>query len=169
MTIRPFVHTQSYDFKTAIRIRFIFARINLIPMEHMQVQYTGGLKTRITHRLSGTEIMTDAPPDNEGEGAFLSPTDMVASAFASCMLTIMGIYARRNNISIDGTSVSVTKIMASDPRRIGEIILDIHFPPYSYSDKEKKIFEQITRTCPVSQSLHPGVKQNVSLHFSPLT
>ncbi|HRY32437.1 MAG TPA: OsmC family protein [Bacteroidales bacterium] len=137
-------------------------------MKHLHVSYKGALKTRITHILSGTEIMTDAPPDNEGEGAYLSPTDMLASAFASCMLTIMGIYARRNNIPIDGTSASVIKIMASEPRRIGEIILDIHFPPYPYTDKDKKIFDQITRTCPVSQSLHPDISRKVTLHYAPL-
>jgi len=97
--------------------------------------YIGNLRTRAKHVLSGSEILTDAPPDNQGEGAFFSPTDLVATALGSCMITIMGIVAKRDGFSIDGTTWKVTKIMGDNPRRIAEIIIKFHFPQYNHFDK----------------------------------
>ncbi len=134
-------------------------------MENMIVIYEGNLKTRAKHLMSGTEIMTDAPPDNEGEGSLFSPTDLVATALGSCMLTIMGLYAKRNNIDIRGTRLNITKIMASNPRRIGEVVIEIYFPDHPYTDKEKLTLEGFSRNCPVAHTLHPDVKQTVRFFF----
>ncbi|MGC1390715.1 MAG: OsmC family protein [Bacteroidales bacterium] len=134
-------------------------------METAKIKYLGDLRTEMLHLRSGSVITTDAPVDNKGKGKNFSPTDLVASALGSCMLTIMGISAREHNFSIEGTSCSVTKIMTDNPRRIGEIIIELDFTANSYSDKHKKILEHISKTCPVARSLHESVIQNVTLLF----
>ena len=134
-------------------------------MENIITEYPGELRTKAEHILSGTEIYTDAPPDNQGKGEFFSPTDLVATALSSCMITIMGIAARTHGFNIDGTKTKVTKIMGNDPRRIIEIIVEIYFPHDEYSDKEKQLLEHSSRHCPVAQSLHPDLKQTVIFHF----
>lgn len=131
------------------------------------VVYKGELRTVATHIASGTVIETDAPVDNQGKGERFSPTDLVATALATCMCTIMGIAARAHQIDIDGVSCEIQKIMVADPRRIGEIIVDLHFPvSNSYDDKQKKILEHAAMTCPVFQSLHPDLKKTVSFHWA---
>lgn len=132
------------------------------------VLYTSDLRTECTHTLSGNSIITDAPPDNKGKGEAFSPTDLVATSLASCMLTIMGIAARERGFSIDGTKANVTKVMYSDPRRIGEIHIELIFPANFYSDKEKKIIEKAAFTCPVSKSLHPDLVQDIKFVFEAL-
>jgi putative redox protein len=127
--------------------------------------YKGELRTVATHIKSGKQITTDAPVDNCGKGEYFSPTDMVAAALGSCMLTIMGIAAGNNNFSIKDTSVEITKIMGAEPRRISEIILDFYFPKNNYSEKEKKIIENCTLNCPAGKSLHPELKQTIKLNF----
>ena len=134
-------------------------------MATAEIKYIGDLRTSAKHNLSGTEITTDAPPDNNGKGEFFSPTDLVATALGSCMLTIMGIFARRHVFNIDGTEVKITKIMADNPRRISEIIVELEFPHNHYSEKERMLIEQAARTCPVAQSLHPDLKQTVTYKF----
>ncbi|MGB9696431.1 MAG: OsmC family protein [Ignavibacteria bacterium] len=101
------------------------------------IRYLGNLRTVSTHFKSGEKIITDAPPDNLGKGEFFSPTDLVASALGSCALTIMGIASREHKFSLEGAYVEVTKIMAPNPRRISEIILDFYFPNNVYTEKEK--------------------------------
>lgn len=128
-----------------------------------KVIYKGELRTEATHLRSGTVIETDAPLDNNGKGERFSPSDLVATALASCMLTIMGIAARTHNINITGTECEVEKIMVTDPRRIGEVKINMHFPQTeNYTDKEKKILEHAAMTCPVIESLHPDIKKTVS-------
>ena len=134
-------------------------------METIRTEYIGSLRTKAIHVQSGNELMTDAPVDNNGKGEFFSPTDLVASAFGSCMLTVIGIVAERSNFSIDGTKVKITKVMASDPRRIGEIIVELNFPPNDYSNKEKEIIKHTALTCPVAKSLHPDLKQTLIFNF----
>jgi uncharacterized OsmC-like protein len=129
------------------------------------ITYTGELRTVATHLESGTEILTDAPKDNHGKGEAFSPTDLVATALGSCMVSIMGIKARQMDISIDGTKVEVTKVMYAEPRRIGEIIIAIYMPANGYTDKDKKILEHAAMTCPVFLSLHPDIKKDVSVHW----
>jgi len=134
-------------------------------MATSKVIYTTDLRTELTHILSGNKIITDAPPDNKGRGEAFSPTDLVATGLASCMLTIMGIAANEKGFSIDGTKAEVTKVMYSDPRRIGEIHIRLEFPSNNYTDREKKIIENAAYTCPVSKSLHPDLKQIIEFIF----
>ncbi len=124
------------------------------------VKYLGGLRTESEHLASKKQILTDAPVDNHGKGEAFSPTDLMATSLANCMLTVMGIKAQTEGMpSIDGTTAEVTKIMAADPRRVSEIHIKLTFPKNNYSDKEKKIYENTAHTCPVAKSLHPDLKQ----------
>lgn len=134
-------------------------------MKTAQTTYISDLRTKMTHLQSGKSVITDAPLDNKGRGEAFSPTDLVASALASCMLTIMGISAREHQFSIDGATADITKIMSANPRRISEVQIQISFPDISYSPKQKKILEVISKTCPVALSLHPDLKQDIKLVF----
>lgn len=134
-------------------------------MADFTIDYIGDLRTVMTHLRSGNEVITDAPVDNKGRGAYFSPTDLVSSALASCMITIMGLVAAEHGFNIDGTRAQVKKIMGAKPRRIAEVHIDIHFPPVPYSDKQKKLLEHASKYCPVALSLHPELKQIVNLHF----
>ncbi|MCP4551530.1 MAG: OsmC family protein [Bacteroidetes bacterium] len=127
--------------------------------------YSGELRTQAHHLQSGNKIITDAPLDNQGKGEAFSPTDLVATALGSCMITIIGIAARNHGFDIDGTQLKITKIMASDPRRIAEIKIDFTFPKDNYSEKEKKIIENSARACPVAKSLHPNLEQTLSFIY----
>lgn len=125
-----------------------------------KVVYKGDLRTEAVHIQSNNVIITDAPKDNHGKGEAFSPTDMVATALASCMMSIMGIAAKKEGITpIEGTVAEVTKVMYADPRRIGEIHVTLTFPKNNFSEKEKKIYENAAKTCPVAKSLHPDLKQ----------
>ena len=135
-------------------------------METARTKYLGDLRTEIVHVRSGSLITTDAPVDNKGKGENFSPTDMVASALGSCILTIMGIAAREHSFSIDGCSCKITKIMTDVPRKIGEIQIEFDFTSNSYTDKQKKILEYCVKTCPVALSLNESVNQNVKLIFN---
>jgi len=134
-------------------------------MATSKVIYLSELRTEAHHLYSGVKITTDAPLDNQGKAGFFSPTDLAATSLASCMLTIIGIAARTHGFSIDNTEATVTKIMYSNPRRIGEIHIEYHFPDNAYTEKQKKIIEVAGRTCPVALSLHPDLKQIVSFNF----
>ena len=135
-------------------------------MVTVETIYSGELRTEATHLRSGTKLTTDAPVDNQGKGEYFSPTDLVATALGSCMVTVMGIAARTHNFSIDGAKLVITKVMTQEPpRRIGEIIVELTFPAMNYSEKEKKILEYVVKTCPVALSLHPDVKQSVTLIY----
>lgn len=131
-----------------------------------KVIYQGNLRTEATHLRSGTRIETDAPTDNNGKGERFSPTDLVATALASCMLTIMGIAARTHEINIEGTDCQIEKIMASNPRRIDIIRIEMTIRgANNYTEKEKQIMEKAALTCPVYQSLHPDLKKEVTFHW----
>jgi putative redox protein len=124
------------------------------------VKYLGELRTEAMHLKSGNKIITDAPTDNHGKGEAFSPTDLVATALASCMISVMGILSMKENITkTDGATAEVTKIMYPDPRRIGEIHITVTMPKNNFSDKEKKMYENAAHTCPVAKSLHPDLKQ----------
>jgi putative redox protein len=125
--------------------------------ETVSTVYVGELRTQATHVRSGKELITDAPPDNKGKGEAFSPTDLLATSLGSCMLTIMGIAAREHGFNIDNTEVKIWKIMASDPRRVGEIKIELTFPKNNFTDKQKKIIERAAHTCPVYLSLHPDL------------
>jgi putative redox protein len=124
--------------------------------------YLGALRVSSTHLKSGEVVISDAPVDNNGKGEAFSPTDLVANSLASCMLTIMGIVAVRENIDIKGAEAAVTKTMSASPRRIAKIQVDITFPALAYSNEDKKRLELSARACPVAKSLHPDIEQVVS-------
>lgn len=132
------------------------------------VVYVGNLRTVCTHEKSGSIIETDAPPDNQGLGERFSPTDMVATALGTCMLTIMGIKAREMNVDIKGIKIDVEKIMKADPRRIGGINLTFHFPDsLQVDEKQKTVLERAANTCPVMYSIHPDIEVNVVFNWQP--
>lgn len=125
------------------------------------VTYLGDLRTEAVHLQSGTTIITDAPVDNQGRGEAFSPTDLCATALASCMLTIMGISARNHGIDINGAKAEIHKIMAANPRRIGAVEVRVLMPDRVYSAHDQKILETAGRTCPVALSLGEGVEQRI--------
>lgn len=129
-----------------------------------KVIYLGDLRTECTHLQSGNTFITDAPLDNNGKGEAFSPTDTVATGFASCMMTVMGIKAREMSLDMKGTTASVTKIMASNPRRISRIEVILKFP-FSVDEKTRKILEHTANTCPVHYSLHPDIEKVVSFYW----
>jgi putative redox protein len=130
-----------------------------------KVIYLGELRTEAQHLHSGVKIITDAPLDNQGKAEYFSPTDLAATSLATCGMTIMGIAARTHGFSIEGTEASVTKIMLSNPRRIGEVQIDYNFPEIEYTEKQKKIIEIAGTTCPVALSLHPDLVQTIRFNF----
>lgn len=129
-----------------------------------KVIYKGDLRTECEHLQSGRRIITDAPLDNQGKGEAFSPTDTVATALASCMLTIMGIKARDNSWDITGTTAEVTKSMEANPRRISGIQVDI-IVKGELSDKARKILENAAITCPVMNSIHPDIKKDITFTY----
>lgn len=134
-------------------------------MKISTVEYIGGLRTRATHLRSGEQFITDAPPDNKGKGEAFSPTDLLATSLGACAITIIGIAANQHGFDIDGTSIDVTKIMESNPRRVGEVIVEFNFPDRDYSEKEKTIIKKAAFSCPVYQSLHPELKKTYVFNF----
>jgi len=137
-----------------------------IPMETSRVLYTGDLRTEATHVKSGQSFITDAPLDNQGRGEAFSPTDLLATSLGACAITVVGIAARTHGFNVDGTSIKITKIMASDPRRVGEVIVEMDFPAEKYTEKQKAIIRHTINTCPVGQSLNPELKQTFILNFA---
>lgn len=134
-------------------------------MPTSEITYQGNLRTSATHLKSGTTILTDAPVDNQGKGEAFSPTDLAATSLGSCMLTIMGIAARNHGIDIVGSKVEITKVMASDPRRINRIEAVMKMPSNDYSSKERKILEAAAKGCPVHHSLNPEIEIDFTLHW----
>jgi len=131
-----------------------------------KIIYNGNLRTTATHLQSGTIIETDAPRDNHGLGERFSPTDIVATALGSCMMSIMGIAARTHDINIDQSTCDIEKIMAANPRRISEIVAELHMKGQdAFTDKQKSILEHAALTCPVYLSLHPDIKKKVIFHW----
>jgi len=129
-----------------------------------KVTYLGDLRTSSIHILSGNEIISDAPLDNNGKGEAFSPTDTVANGLASCMFTVMGIKARDLGVDFLGSTAEVTKIMGTDPRRIITIEIDFKFS-VNPDDKTKTILERTAMTCPVWFSLHPDIEKKIKFHW----
>ncbi|MBA2583051.1 MAG: OsmC family protein [Bacteroidetes bacterium] len=134
-------------------------------MEIAKIDYVGDLTTESVHLKSGSKINTDAPVDNNGKGLAFSPTDLLCASLGSCMLTVMGIVADNNNLNIKGTRITLSKIMASEPRRVGEIILDFTMPENQFSEKEKQLLKNAALNCPVAKSLKAEIKQTVKFNF----
>ncbi|MNQ15322.1 OsmC-like protein [compost metagenome] len=130
-----------------------------------KVTYLGDLRTSSIHVQSGSEIISDAPVDNNGKGEAFSPTDTVANALASCMMTIMGIKARDLEVDFVGSTAEVTKIMNAEPRRIGAI--EIVFQMKSNADdKSKTILERAAMTCPVFLSLSSEIEKKITFNWN---
>jgi uncharacterized OsmC-like protein len=130
-----------------------------------EIKYLGNLRSEATHVQSGTRIITDAPVDNKGKGEAFSPTDLLATSLGVCMITVMGIKAEEHQLNIEGTTCSITKIMAPNPRRVVEIQTVLNFPAGNFSVKEKTMLEHTALTCPVFLSLHPDIKKDVVFNW----
>ncbi|MEM8906253.1 MAG: OsmC family protein [Bacteroidota bacterium] len=128
-----------------------------------EVIYNGDLRTTARHIKSGDSLITDAPTDNRGKGAAFSPTDLVATALGTCILTIMGIKARDKNWDMEGAKVAVTKTMGANPRRIVKLEVIVTMPSKDYTPQMKKILEAAAHGCPVAASLHPDLEEII--HF----
>jgi uncharacterized OsmC-like protein len=129
-----------------------------------KITYLGDLRTSSIHLQSGSEIISDAPIDNNGKGEAFSPTDTVANALGSCMFTVMGIKAQDLNIDLSNSTAEITKIMAVDPRRISEIHVVFNFS-VAPDAKNKAILERTAMTCPVYYSLHPDIKKVIAFNW----
>jgi putative redox protein len=127
------------------------------------VDYKGELRTTCTHLRSENSFETDAPVDNNGKGERFSPTDLMATSLAACMVTVMGIKARQMGFDLDGLKVDVLKKMKTDPRRIGGIDLAFHIPDFlkEVDEKTKIILKNTAITCPVQMSIHPDIEVNL--------
>lgn len=127
-----------------------------------KVIYEGNLRTVATHLQSGTVIETDAPLDNGGLGQKFSPSDLLATALASCMCTIMGLSAKARNVNLGRIECDIQKIMDSNPRRIGEVKITLIVNGENrFSDHERSILERAALTCPVLESLHPDMVKTI--------
>lgn len=141
-------------------------------MATIHIDYLGELRTDCVHLQSGTHITTDAPTDNQGRGEAFSPTDLVANALGSCIITTMAIAARRDGIDLNGSELNVTKVMTSGPpRRIARIDIDLILRANRDGnscmpdDQTRARLAEIAHTCPVAISLHPDIEQSVSIHW----
>jgi len=133
-------------------------------MATSNITYVGDLRTVCIHLQSGTQILTDAPTDNHGKGEAFSPTDLVATALGSCMVSIMGIKSKDLNVDLKDSTVSITKIMQAEPRKIAkiEVVLNMSIET---SEKNKTILERAAMTCPVLLSLHPDIEKDVVFNW----
>ena len=143
----------------------IILLVKIIEMNMFEIKYEGGLRTTAKHLDSGNIIHTDAPKDNHGLGECFSPTDLVCTALASCILTIMAIAVEKNGISIKGTTAKVSKTMSNEPRMISKINVVINFPS-DYDQKTKTILERSAYNCPVHMSLSKEVEKKIEFIYS---
>jgi putative redox protein len=137
----------------------------MLGMDTALVTYLGGLRNEAVHLRSGQRIITDAPPDNHGKGEAFSPSDLMCTSLACCMMTIMGIAAREHGLPLDGLTARVVKHMASDPRRVARIEVHLTMDGSGLDEKAKSILERAARTCPVALSLREDLVQDVSFLY----
>lgn len=134
-------------------------------MHSMISKYLGELRTESQHLQSGDKVITDAPTDNNGRGEAFSPTDLVCSALNSCMMTLMGITANRENIDIAGMTSTITKVMANSPRKIASVEIVFTLENIQATDKQKEQLKRAALSCPVALSLSDTVEQKVIFNF----
>ena len=134
-------------------------------LHSIENKYVGELRTESTHLKSSNVIITDAPKDNNGKGNAFSPTDLVASALCSCMTTVMGICANKNQFDLPNSTAHITKVMSSHPRRISKIILEINFDSNNISAQNIEKLIAVAKGCPVAQSLSSDLIQEVRFNF----
>lgn len=133
-------------------------------MNTSELEYLGDLRNRAKHVYSGTVIQTDAPLDNQGLAASFSPTDLLATSLAACMMTLMGIASRKLEIELKGTRMEVVKIMAVNPRRVSEIHIRFTFP-FKPVEEHRSHLEHTAYHCPVAKSIHPDIKQLIEFVY----
>ena len=133
-------------------------------MKTASVRYLGELRTECTHLGSGTKIITDAPLDNHGKAEAFSPTDLVATSLASCVMTIMGIYCQSHNIPFISAEATIEKQMASDPRRISKIVLDMDLSANNWDERTKQKVIAAGKACPVARTLEGNVSLELNIH-----
>lgn len=132
-------------------------------MVSIQVLYEGDLHCQATHGPSSNQLTTDAPADNHGRGESFSPTDLVATALGTCILTVMDIAAKKRGLDLTGSRASVEKHMVNEPfRRIARLEVEVRVP-HSPGQEDRKILERVARTCPVEKSLHPDVEVPITI------
>ena len=135
-------------------------------MSHkIESSYLGELRVSSTHLASNIEIITDAPVDNNGRGESFSPTDLVATALGTCMITVMGIYAEKNGISMPNVYSRTNKFMSSSPRKISKLKIEINFEGNELSYSEKQSLKEVALNCPVAKSLHADLQQEIEFNF----
>ncbi|HQV75977.1 MAG: OsmC family protein [Flavobacteriales bacterium] len=134
-------------------------------METASVTYLGELRTEALHTRSGDKVITDAPPDNQGRGEAFSPTDLLSTSLACCMMTLMGIAAREKDIPLNGLSAKVYKHMSAAPRKVERVEVHMTMDGEGLGARERTILETAARTCPVARSLHPDLLQDISFTY----
>jgi putative redox protein len=133
-------------------------------MVSISIEYTGELRCVATHDPSGNTLYTDAPIDNNGKGASFSPTDLLATALGTCIMTIIGIAANKRSVDVNGTTINIKKIMVNEPiRRIGALDISIVLPNHQYSDGDIAAFHHAAKSCPVMMSIHPEIDVQYTL------
>ena len=129
-------------------------------------KYLGNLRTESLHLRSQSKIITDAPVDNNGKGEAFSPTDLLATSLATCMFTIMGIVAQKNQLNIDNAECKISKIMSQNlPRKVVEVVLEFDFLENNFDENQKEILRQAAYSCPVALSVHDDLKKTVIFNF----
>jgi len=134
-------------------------------MSHIKSSYLGELRTEDIHIKSSNRIITDAPTDNHGKGEAFSPTDLVCAALSSCMMTIMGIRARKHGIELEGLQADVTKFMSSNPRQISKISVQFRLESTNATPDQIQMLKEAALSCPVALSINPSIEQDVSFNF----
>lgn len=135
-------------------------------MDTAHITYAGNLRTSATHVRSGETIITDAPVDNQGRGEAFSPTDLLSTSLACCMMTLMGIAAEARSLPLNGLKARMVKHMAADPRRVARIELHFELEGKGLDADQRLILERAARTCPVAKSLHPDLVQDVRFAYT---
>jgi len=131
----------------------------------MTVRYAGDLRCEGTHLKSHNQLITDAPLDNHGKGEAFSPTDLLCTSLACCMITLMAIAAEEKGIALGTIDSQIEKVMASNPRRVSTIRILLSLEDKDYTDRERSILENAARTCPVSRSLHSEINQKIQFEY----
>ena len=129
------------------------------------VSYTGELRTKAIHTRSSQALITDAPIDNKGKGEAFSPTDLLATALVSCMITVMGIRAQNSDLHLGNVEGAVEKIMVAAPRRVAALNVEIVFSGHNLGEADKTLLEQIAINCPVAKSIHPDIAVNIKFTY----
>lgn len=133
-------------------------------MNTFEVKYHGNLRSQVIHIDSKSKISIDAPKDNHGMGEFFSPTDLLCCSLATCIMTIMAISVKKNNIDLINTTAIIKKTMAKNPRRIKKIQISFNFPK-DYDNKTKNILERAAKNCPVHHSLSTDIQKDIYFNY----